>query len=1052
MKKLLLLLILSFFSAQSLAGSCPDGSEPVKSVSDDGSYFEFKCSNKKASEFQDNSGILLADEAKEMLDDHVIQSELLKVPLPTDNKVIKDYQRYKDYRKNILAKNYHFTNYLWKEKVDGLALTKEVCMTILTEFKIPTTPTIEEQQFKRCDAAFETYAVLNFEDGIKLYEELILAIASAKPDNWIYKDSGKNDFNPRDYNLWGVLSTYLMFYAVNYDQFDYTVDERQIINNYFKSKAMIERLDRAGDRSRTSLCPIKDPMKMTARYTKTNNCGSVRFRFAPAELALAVVMQDEDLWAKGLWDLDYTLSMIEKEGFFVPHSAKGCKALGYTWDTSKLLSLNVEMLKLADFNLLDYKTRHGKTIAEAYEMLFKQYEDITISNHIAKKGVGSASCGTKPYKTHEEFLILEFDPILNPSQTPDPAKLSKAYETGQARVYEDFLNWSIRFVSEKHPEWLNDTPTLNKVRVHEWLGAYFKVQAFEIFNANVMSESDNIWEEKEKQFESQKYAIRKEATSKLSIFKISGEPFEETFDLNLDLIDFIEIEPRNKPNMVKDFQLYKTNLNGILQSRSDSAKKINLQTVVYKMADNSQDYPNPIPLNEQRLVILSVKLMGHHSALFDKCGNVSSNGSPLPGLISANWTNFIIKTDDIDSAKDQQCYYDYFKEANDEEAFELFQAVLAGTKSILYYLQNPEKIAAKKIEELDKSISELSIFKLQDGELTLTLDKVDFAETEPAQKQKKDDNSELHKAEINGSLNLSSSKQIDLKTLVFQQATDKANRLSINVGDLTPPEMNPFKRHRDSLQKKCGMGLMNQYDWLSFISETSDIKNAKNQQCHYDYFKEASDEEAFELFQAVLAGTESILYYLQNPEKIVSNQEQEKANNRATIQAEKTAKLKGELSIFKIDGETFNLALAKGDFIETGPFELERSAEYLQPFQLHKAFVQGSLRLNSNKKINFKTLVFKHADTKERKLVIHVGEMSLERHSDFLQKKCGPKVMEWGWLSFISQTNDIESARSQQCIHDYFKEANDKESFELFKAVLSGTDSILDYLKAEVIE
>ena len=43
MKKLLLLLILSFFSAQSYAGSCPDGSEPVKSVSDDGTYFVYNC-------------------------------------------------------------------------------------------------------------------------------------------------------------------------------------------------------------------------------------------------------------------------------------------------------------------------------------------------------------------------------------------------------------------------------------------------------------------------------------------------------------------------------------------------------------------------------------------------------------------------------------------------------------------------------------------------------------------------------------------------------------------------------------------------------------------------------------------------------------------------------------------------------------------------------------------------------------------------------------------------------------------------------------------------
>jgi len=43
MKKLFLLLILSFFSTQSFAGSCPDGSEPVKSLSDDGTYFVYNC-------------------------------------------------------------------------------------------------------------------------------------------------------------------------------------------------------------------------------------------------------------------------------------------------------------------------------------------------------------------------------------------------------------------------------------------------------------------------------------------------------------------------------------------------------------------------------------------------------------------------------------------------------------------------------------------------------------------------------------------------------------------------------------------------------------------------------------------------------------------------------------------------------------------------------------------------------------------------------------------------------------------------------------------------
>ena len=667
MKKLLLLLTLFFFSAQGFSAGCPDGSDPVKSVSADGTYFEFKCSNKKASEFQDNIGILLADEAKEMFDDHVKTSDLLKVPLPIDNKIIKNYKRYEDYRKNSLARYYHGTDSIWKEKIDGEVLTKEVCMKILTQFKVPSTPTIEEQKFKRCDAAFEDYAVINFDDGIKLYKELILRIASAKPDNWSYKDSGKDDFNPRDYNVWGVLSTYLMFYAVNYNQFDYSVDERQIINNYFKSKAMIERLNRDGNRSRISLCPINNPMALTSKNHKGGNCGSVRFRFAPAELALAIVMQDEELWAKGLWDLDYTLSMIEEEGFYVNHSAKGCKALGYTWDTSKLLSLNVEMLKLADFNLLDYKTRHGKTVAEAYEMLFKQYEDITISNHIAQKAIGAWSCGEKPYKTHEEFLIYQFDPILNPSKTPDPAKLAKAYKYGQVPVYEDFINWSIRFVSEKHPEWLSNTPSLDKVQIHEWLGAYFKVQAFEIYNANVMSESYSIWKEKETASESQK-----ELWIESSIFTKNNE----IFTLKLSKVDFVEKGPVKKPNMVMDFQLHKSNIYGILQARSDSAKKIKLQAVAFKMADNSQG--DWIPSNEQRLVIILDPLVKHFPSLIKKCGS---------GLIASNWISFVVETDNLTNVENQQCHYDYFKEANDNESRRLFRAVLDGSDSILDYLQ-----------------------------------------------------------------------------------------------------------------------------------------------------------------------------------------------------------------------------------------------------------------------------------------------------------------------------------------------------------------------------
>ena len=87
-------------------------------------------------------------------------------------------------------------------------------------------------------------------------------------------------------------------------------------------------------------------------------------------------------------------------------------------------------------------------------MLFKQYEDITISNHIAKKAIGSDSCGKKPYKTHEKFVLQEYD--------FDQEKVARAVKMNLMENHEDFMNWSIRFVSEKHPEWLKNKNTLRE--------------------------------------------------------------------------------------------------------------------------------------------------------------------------------------------------------------------------------------------------------------------------------------------------------------------------------------------------------------------------------------------------------------------------------------------------------------------------------------------------------------------------------------------------------------------------------------------------------------
>ena len=420
-------------------------------------------------------------EALKMMDAHIRQSELLQVRLPKSNLVIKDYERFRKYRLSHYKNNYSWTGWLWKQKgSSGQILDKKYCHETLLKFLIPTSPQGNfkgrtESDFTSCQNAFITFGVTNFDASLKMYQKLFLEMAKAPKDQWVYRHSNKKDYNPSYYHVGGVLATFYMYYAVNYEAFSYTRKERILIENYFKKKAFAERFNLDGDR-RTALCPIKYPMNLNRRIHQVNNCGSVRLRFAAGELALAIVTKDSALWKKGLWDLDYTLSMTNDEGFFVPLSAKGCKSLDYTYDTSRLFSLNVEILKLAGYSLLDYKTRHGKTISQAYEMLFKQYEDITISNHIAKKSIGSSSCGDTPYKTHSEFLAQEFGSVDN------------EWVPGVDR----FINWSIRYVSEKKPE-LIKVENLWDIETDPFIGNYHTITAFEIYNANVLSEPKSIW-------------------------------------------------------------------------------------------------------------------------------------------------------------------------------------------------------------------------------------------------------------------------------------------------------------------------------------------------------------------------------------------------------------------------------------------------------------------------------------------------------------------------------------------------------------------------------
>ena len=814
--------------------------------------FLFNFTNSIASE------VIYADEAKEMMDDHVKSSELLKVPLPKINRIIKDYERYKYYRTNVMANNWNHTQDLWKEEIDGKILTKELCVKAISEFKVPSTPTIEEKIFKKCQNSLTDYATIDFEGGINLHEEIILNIATSEKDNWIYKNSGKDNFNPRDYQLWGVLSPLVTFYAINYDQFNFTEDQHKIIQKYFKNKAMIERLDRDGNRSRTKLCPIENPMKLNRKRHKVNNCGTVRLRFASAELALAIVMQDKELWSKGLWDLDYVLSMVGKEGHFIPTAAKGCKALGYSLSTSRLFSTNVELLSLAKFNLLDYKTRHGKTLAEAYEQLFKIYDDITLIKHIAKKGVGAASCGTKPFKTHMEHVIYErggleiYKQDLKLGRIPD-----KQY----------YINWSMRFVTEKHPEWIEDKFSPHEVKVFPFHGSYYHIQPIEIFNANIMSEGENLWtkklSEKPKDYE-KKYRF-----SEFTIFNNENGIFK----LKSNDVKFASNTNPIKPNKQNDHELYKAFIKGNLMTEDNKNIRFNEALVYQDKLDEMRSKILSIYIGERPNEDAIMPLFRHRENIKKKCGALFMELN----FIEGGWMNFVSETDKVNFAKNQQCIHNYFSETNDNESLELFETILAGTNSILKYLEDNEKLRSrddneKKIAklEINEPITEpkeenFSIFNFEKGTFKLKSNDVNFTSNKNPIKPNRQKEDQLYKSIIKGNLTNAENKKIMLnEALVYKRKLKTDDQmLVVYIGEEPGKDaIMPFFRHRENIQSKCGTRLLNQWGWMTFISETDNEKLVNDQQCIHDYFSEIDDGESFELFEAMLSGSNSILNYL----------------------------------------------------------------------------------------------------------------------------------------------------------------------------------------------
>ena len=780
MKKLLLVLILSFLSAQGYAGSCPDGSEPVKSVSADGTYFVYNCGGQSSSSTNTGSW---NDSG------------------PLDELTIPDNWQLFKYKETLRVARKNF---------EALSLTgfgfgthryiKDTCIGVLKDWGQSMKIYIANRQQIEAVTAFggeggESKDLPGCNDrfiystqsstGTPDYMKEIL-LHWAKTDA-VFIPSGVKDENwsTNVYEAVQSWSSFGSYYGTFYDEFNYSNTERKIVDAYIKDKLLnLNTRNRASD---GKTCDPNNLERTVEGQFSTNprnridhdTCGSSVWKTTLAQLLVGLRLNDKALFKKGVENTKWQLSFFDDTGIFTTWAIKGASAYKYTSHIPIMLGGLTEIYASVGYDFMEHKLRNGLSVKQ---LIDRQYE-ILVDPHILDSFVKRYPHDYKG-TPNSVYLQSSAEQIRNDAGLNLFAfvrNLPRYIDTYRADIGNS-QEFDKKLASQPQEVW-SEVPWMS-------LGTFKPLDPYLVYISDIKEPESKI-----------------KVASELSIFEIEGE----TFSLNLDKVDFVETGSfeleRAEEGYLKPFQLHKGYINGYLNTKSNGIKKF--RTLVYKYADTE----------EQKLVINLDKptlkpLMRHKDSL-------KSLGCGLKDL-EWDWLSFISQTNDIKSARIQQCVHDYFKEANDREAWELFQAVLGGTDSILDYLQtSPEErqieIATK---EEEKRIS-------VDLELPIEEKRI------PA----------------------------DLELPIFDDVEHKLEGQILKI-NIFSPKMKPLMRHLASLQSKCGGAFITgkRWNWLSFVSSNS---NSRTQQCHYDYYKSSNDNEAFELFQAVLSGTDSIFDYLE---------------------------------------------------------------------------------------------------------------------------------------------------------------------------------------------
>ena len=216
-------------------------------------------------------------------------------------------------------------------------------------------------------------------------------------------DSFKLQQGDNHYSYWKTLSMLAQMYSIEKDHLELSDKEIKMINEWFISRATVDLMD-IKLQAKRGRCKIpneydEEDVLRTAKiyasgnaepifqgktkYRGADDCGTISNAHTVTRLLIGLITNNQELFDKGIIDLKYLMTFIDKDGVYVPYAYRGGLAISYSREFLFYFSVFAEIFHTLDINFYEITVPSGIKIKDAFDFHYTIWDDI-VPNEIIK--------------------------------------------------------------------------------------------------------------------------------------------------------------------------------------------------------------------------------------------------------------------------------------------------------------------------------------------------------------------------------------------------------------------------------------------------------------------------------------------------------------------------------------------------------------------------------------------------------------------------------------------------------------------------------------------